>query len=116
MPRGMKKKNCPNCVFVTEGYKCPQCGVISAPNYSLRYASVEERLYGTSYGSGRYNEGLGERTYGKQDFNRKVESKGLRLVEPGEKTVTSKEEKRKKLVQKQKPAIDKAIGNALKYL
>lgn len=108
--------SCKRCVFVTQGTKCPDCGAISAPNYSLEYARTSERLYGTSYGHGRWNEGLGERTYGKQDFDRKAESLGLRLVEPGEKVVTSKEEKRQKLVQKHKPAVEKAITNALKYL
>lgn len=59
--------------------------------YSLDQVRTQERLYGTAYGSGRYNEGLGEKTYGKDDFLRKAEAKGLVPVGPG---VTQEERKR----------------------
>lgn len=85
---------CKRCVFVTTGTRCPECGEISAPNYSLEMARTQERLYGTAYGSGRYNEGLGERTYGKSDFKRRVNAAGLRQAEPGEKRDRAEARKR----------------------
>lgn len=75
---------CDNCVFVTTGTRCPKCNQISGPNYALEAIRTEERLYGTRYGSGRWNEGLGEKTYGKQDYQRRLDAAGLRIREPGD--------------------------------
>lgn len=106
-------ERCPNCVFVTQGTRCPECGEISAPNLSLEAVRTAERLYGTAYGQGHYNEGLGERTYGKTDFRRKLEAKGLRVREPGEARDSSESKRRRS--QKHREAIADAVAQTTRH-
>lgn len=44
---------------------------------------------------GRYQEGLGQVTYGKEDFQRKMDEMGLRQKDTGEITSDAKEEIKK---------------------
>jgi hypothetical protein len=105
---------CKRCVFVTTGTRCPECGETSAPNYSLEPVRTAERLYGTAYGSGRYNEGLGARTYGKQDFARRVEAAGLRQREPGDAKFAG--QAKREAAAKGRKAIDRVVGEAIRHL
>lgn len=106
-------ERCPNCVFVTTGTRCPECGEISAPNYSLESVRTTERLYGTVYGSGKWNDGLGERTYGKSDFRRKMEASGLRVREPGD--ARDAADARRDRSRKQRAVIEKAVGETTRH-
>lgn len=104
---------CNNCVFVTTGTRCPECNEISAPNYALEAVRTTERLYGTVYGQGKYNEGLGARTYGKDDFLRKTQSSGLRVREPGDARDVADNKRRS--LRDQKKAIREAVGQTTRH-
>lgn len=106
--------DCRNCVFVTEGTECPECGEISTHNYALEAVRTEERLYGTRYGSGKYDLGLGERIYGKQDRARKMAEKGLIEREPGMKEDLARE--RKRLRQKDSKALSEVVARNVRRL
>lgn len=105
---------CKNCVYVTEGTNCPECGELSTTNYSLRQVQTQERLYGTAYGNGRYNEGIGERVYGKSDFKRKLDAKGLRIRERGE--TSEAKASRRRHASKPTPELERVVADAVRKL
>ena len=81
--------NCSRCVFVGVGAKCPDCGELSAPR-GRSVQTAMESMYGTSQ-QGRFQPGLGVKTYGKEHFDSVLAAKGLRQKERGEGFVRPRE-------------------------
>jgi len=96
---------CKQCAFVGVGTKCPTCGELSTPR-GRSVQAAQESLYGTAQ-QGRYQSGLGTKTYGKEHFDSVLASKGIRQKERGERFVRPRERVKQERSRLFKEAFDK---------